>query len=74
MEGRRMTPREQLQLRALRILHDGLKHSAAAVSWARLAANTSDSWIIMDAELRYQFTLRELSLGATPETNQLTTP
>lgn len=58
-----MTPTDQLKLRALRILNDGLKHSAAAIAWAM--GMTGDAAVLAEAQSRYRFTARELSLGAT---------
>lgn len=59
-----MPTSEQLYLRALRILNDGLEHSAAALAWAqRVCGFGVDEREIPD--LRTDgFTLRELSLGA----------
>jgi hypothetical protein len=54
---------EQLYLRALRILNDGLVHSAAALRWARETAGCMlDEDTLQEPESG--FSLRELSLGA----------
>lgn len=63
-----MSTTEQLQLRALRLLNDGRKHSRCARAWARqmVEAPTKEP-VIRDGLSRYRFTGRELSLGATFE-------
>jgi hypothetical protein len=56
-----MPTSEQLRLRALRILHDGKRHSADAICWAMDLTGERTA----TAELRLAgFTLREISLGA----------
>lgn len=61
-----MSPLEQLKMRALRILHDGKKHSEAAILWAMELTGVDPAIppeVAGDAAQR-GFTLRELSLGA----------
>ncbi len=66
-----MATSEQLHLRALRLLHDGLPHSDQAIRWAEVVTQQQypdehpRADLPIDPALR-GFTLRELSLGATP--------
>lgn len=58
-----LTPEEQLYLRALRILNDGMHHTPAAVRWARAVAGFECAEDL-PPDPPHGFTLRELSLGA----------
>lgn len=59
-----MNVTEELRLRAIRILHDGLHHSQEAIAWA---ARMVYSNTVPTTELEQMgFTDREISLGATP--------
>ncbi|WP_143093165.1 hypothetical protein [Polaromonas sp. OV174] len=63
-----MSTTDQLQLRALRILNDRRRHAARAFAWARQVLSTpGDPFPIPEAKSRHEFSLRELSLGATFE-------
>jgi hypothetical protein len=55
---------EQLYLRALRMLNDGLEHSAAALAWARSVCGFGVDELEIPDQRPDGFTLRELSLGA----------
>lgn len=59
-----MPIKEQLYLRALRLLNDKLGHAPAAVAWARSVAGCRLDETDIPADPRRSFTLRELSLGA----------
>lgn len=55
-----MSPADQLDMRALRMVMDGKAHSAAAMRWAR--ARLQMAMVPVDG--MKGFTARELSLGA----------
>jgi hypothetical protein len=63
MSVHHMPTHEQLYLRALRILNDGMAHSPAAARWAREIAGFECAEVL-PADPPTGFTLRELSLGA----------
>jgi hypothetical protein len=58
-----MPTHEQLYLRALRILNDGMAHAPAATRWARHIAGF-ECFEDIPPDPVSGFTLRELSLGA----------
>lgn len=65
-----ITIAEQLHVAAHRILTDGRRHSIEAWAWAmrrtsREAAEFTGIPLELERELRPDFSLRELSLGAT---------
>lgn len=63
-----MSTTEQLQLRAHRILNDRKRHSPRAFNWARHMLSTpSNPFPLPEAKPKFDFTLREISLGATFE-------
>jgi hypothetical protein len=55
---------EQLRMRALRLLHDGLPHDPAAVQWARVLVSPELTPGPSYELQRAGFSLREISLGA----------
>lgn len=62
-----MTLQQQYQRHALRILNDGLHHADEAITWAISTLAPMPIELVLRGELnaRPDFTLRELSLGAT---------
>ncbi len=62
-----MSTKEQLHLRALRLLHDGRRHAYLAERWARdlVSSGITPGALKTATELQFAgFTLREISLGA----------
>ncbi len=65
------TPSEILRRRALRMLTDRRQHEQAALAWAaKLVGRPGPKPETFTALQRQGFTLRELSLGATPINHQ----
>lgn len=62
-----MSTTEQLELRALRILHDGRSHAALALRWAKSVVRNDPDLVVLLEAAPAEFTPREISLGATFE-------